>query len=142
MPTSEARILANRAKSLRSTGPSDAGKERSRANSLKHGLTGAGVVIPREDVDEVERRNVALQTELAPKSAMGAILVRQMAVLSVRMERGAKQESAAIAARVRHAEEAFDEQRAARIDRTFECLDVDPLGPSASSVGCPRGSTA
>jgi hypothetical protein len=126
MPTSEARILANRANSLRSTGPSAAGKERSRANSLKHGLTGAGVVIPREDVDEVERRNVALQAELAPKSAMGAILVRQMATLSVRMERGAKQESAAIAARVRHAEEEFDDGRLERVDRFFECLDVDP----------------
>src|ERR1700755_2687376 len=106
MPASEARIQANKLNSLRSTGPrTHEGKYISRSNGLKHGLTGAGVVIPEEDVDEVERRNRALQAELAPKSEMGEILVRQMATLSVRMERGARQESAAIASRVRHAEE-------------------------------------
>ena len=127
MPASEAQIRANQANAKRSKGPTSiSGRERSRRNGLKHGLTGQGVVIPEEDVDEVEARNDALQAELAPQSAMGAILVRQLATLSVRMERGAKQESAAIAVRVRHAEEAFDEGRIEQVDRFFECLDVDP----------------
>src|SRR5947199_141090 len=60
MPASEARILANQANAKLSTGPRTAeGKERSRANALKHGLTGAGVVLPEADAAEVERRAAA-----------------------------------------------------------------------------------
>ena len=112
MPTSEARIKANKANAARSTGPrTPEGKQRSRRNGLKHGMTGQGIVIADEDLAEVESRNAALQKELAPKSVMGAILVGQMATLSVRMERGAEQEFAAVASRVRHASEVFDAER-------------------------------
>jgi hypothetical protein len=48
--TSEARIQANRQNALRSTGPkTEAGKERSRQNGLKHGLTGSGVVVAENE---------------------------------------------------------------------------------------------
>jgi hypothetical protein len=140
MPTSQARILANKANATRSTGPRSAfGRRRAAQNSLKHGLTGAGVVIHDQDKDEVEARNEALQAELAPQSAMGAILVRQMAVLSVRMERGAKQESAALAVRVRHAEEAFDEERVDRAEQLFEGLSEDPRGVLRKLRRMPEG---
>ena len=44
---SEARLLANRANALKSTGPRTVeGKEASRANAYKHGLTGSGTVLP------------------------------------------------------------------------------------------------
>ena len=66
-------------------------------------MTGQGIVTHPEDAAEVERRNSAFQVELAPKSEMGDVLIRQMATLSVRMERGAKQEFAAVATRVRNA---------------------------------------
>jgi len=46
MIVSDARIAANRANALKSTGPRTAeGKERSRCNALKHGMTGAGVAL-------------------------------------------------------------------------------------------------
>ena len=129
MATSEARLLANRQNSARSTGPtSTSGKERSRRNGLKHGMTGSGVVIPEEDAAEVERRNDALRKELAPKSVIGAILVQQLATLSVRMERGVRQEFAAVAARVRHAADDFDEARLERAERLFEAIGDDPRG--------------
>jgi hypothetical protein len=140
MPSSEARILANRANAARSTGPRSAsGRRRAAENSLKHGLTGAGVVIHEQDKDEVERRDEALQAELAPKSAMGAILVRQMAVLSVRMERGAQQESAALAVRVRHAGEAFDEARVDRAEQLFDGIADDPRGTLRKLRRMPEG---
>ena len=124
---SEARILANRANSTRSTGPkSISGKEQSRRNGLKHGMSGQGVVVLEEDSGEIERRAEALRAEMAPTSTMGAILVRQLATLSVRMERGAKQESAAIASRVRHAAEAFDQGRVDEAEGYFEDLADDP----------------
>ena len=106
MQTSAARISANRANSAKSTGPKTIeGKERSRRNGLKHGLTGEGIVVPEEDSTEVERRDAELQRELDPQTAMGKILVRQLASLSVRTERGSRQEEEAVARRVRHAAE-------------------------------------
>src|ERR1700679_1061329 len=117
MRTSQARILANKATRLHSTGPRTAeGKARSRCNGLKHGLTGAGVVLSPEDIDEVDRRHEALQAELGPKTCIGEIMVRHLATLSVRMERGASQESFALAVRVRHAAENFDEARIVEAD--------------------------
>jgi hypothetical protein len=110
--TSEARIRANQLNSQKSTGPrTPEGKERSRRNGLKHGMTGRGVVVADEDAPEVERRASALMGELDPRSTLGAIMVGQMATLSVRMERGARQEEEALASRVRHAPEAFDRER-------------------------------
>ena len=100
--------------------------QRSRADGLKHGLTGRGIVVLEEDRDELERRNEALQAELGPKSTLGQIMVGQMATLSVRMERGAKQESAAIATHVRHAGDAFDEARLDEADRLFDGLAEEP----------------
>ena len=108
MPTSEARILANRRNAKRSKGPTTAeGKENSRRNALKHGLTGAGVVLPNEDAAEVDRRLAAFEDELKPSGEVGRALVRRAAVCSVRMDRCVEQETAALSERVRKAEAEF-----------------------------------
>src|SRR4051794_32206837 len=109
MPASEARIRANQASALLSTGPKTAeGKERSRRNGLKHGLTGEGVVIHAEDVAEVERRCAAFRAERPDSGEVGAVLIRRLAVTSVRMERAADREHAAIAENVARALEEFE----------------------------------
>src|SRR3954454_19947666 len=138
--TSQARIDANRANSLKSMGPkSICGKEISRKNSLKHGMAGAGVVLPEEVAAEVERVNEELQAELNPRSGLGKILVRQLASTSVRMERGSTQESAALANRVRHAAEDFDEERIDRAERLFDALGEDPRGQLRRLRKSPEG---
>jgi hypothetical protein len=129
MPTSEARILANRANSLMSTGPSAEGRRISARNSLKHGMAGRGVVLPESDAAEVERRNQVLQAEMAPATEMGQVLVHRLAMLSVRMEKGARHASASSARRVRHAAEDFDE---ARIDRAEDLLEGIAENPRRS----------
>jgi len=140
MPASEARIRANQLNSLKSTGPkTPEGKERSRRNGLKHGLSGSGVVFHEADGDEIERRDDELQSELDQKSSLGMILVRQMATLSVRMERGARQESAALAARVRHAVDDFDEARFDEADRLFDSIADDPRGHLRKLLRSPEG---
>src|ERR1700722_10947903 len=112
MLTSQARIQANIKNAQSSKGPTrPEGKARSMRNSLKHGMTGQGIVIHEHDAAEVDVRHRALHQDVAPQSIMGAILVGQMATLSVRMERGAKQEFAAVALRVRHASDEFDAER-------------------------------
>jgi hypothetical protein len=140
MPSSEARIQANRANSLKSCGPKTAqGREHSSRNRLKHGLTGSGAVVHEQDAAEVESRNQALQAELAPQTAMGAILVRQLALLSVRMERGAKQELAAIAVRDRHAADDFDEERIELAERLMSEIGDDPRGNLRRLKKMPEG---
>ncbi len=105
MPASEARIAANRANALKSTGPkTEAGKEKSRANALKHGLTGAGVVLPNEDADEVERTFAAFEPDFGPVDEMGRVLIRRAATCAVRMERAVLQETAALTERVEKAQ--------------------------------------
>ena len=99
---SEAQIRANQQNAQRSTGPkTPEGKEQSRKNALKHGLTGAGVVLPEADAAEVERRAVAFAEELLAVGEVEKALARLAALNSVRAERGANQRTAALSERVR-----------------------------------------
>jgi hypothetical protein len=108
MPASEARVAANRRNSQASTGPkTDEGKEKSRANSLKHGLTGAGIVLLAADAAEINRRTEVFAEELGVIGEVGVALVKRAALHSVRMERGADQQAASMRAHVRRAEEEF-----------------------------------
>jgi hypothetical protein len=109
MPASPAQIAANQANSARSTGPrTSEGKSRSRANSFKHGLTGAGVVLPEEDAAEVERLSESFRTELKAEGDVGRTLARRMATMSVRMDRCVDQETAARTERVLKAMDDFE----------------------------------
>jgi hypothetical protein len=99
-------IAANQANSLRSTGPrSPQGKAASRANSLKHGLSGRGVVLPHQEADLVDERFVAWCGTLRPRDDFGAWLVETIAVESVRVDRCRLHE---VAMRLRMADRAED----------------------------------
>jgi hypothetical protein len=101
MPASEAQIRANQQNAAKSSGPKTSeGKENSRRNALKHGMTGEGVVVPVEDEAEVEQRVASFLDELRPSGSLGVTLVRRAATLAVRMERCAERELAAVADRV------------------------------------------
>ena len=127
MITSEARVIANRQNALRSTGPKTLeGKEASRRNGLKHGLTGSGVVVHEVDLAEVDRRHEDFLIELDPQSSLGTIMVRQMAALSVRMERSQDQESRATSQRVRHAADDFDRDQFEAAETLFDQLSESP----------------
>jgi hypothetical protein len=122
MPASAAQIAANQRNSKLAKGPvTEQGRAQSRKNSLKHGLTGQGVVLPNEDAAEVERRLAAFQEELKPSGEVGKALVRRAALMSVRMDRCVEQETAALSERVRKAEadfvapEGVDPEEAARL---------------------------
>jgi hypothetical protein len=127
MTCSAARLAANRKNAASSTGPkTPEGKERSRQNGLKHGLSGEGIVVPEGDQEEIRRRTEELTGDLKPRSAAGAILIVQMATLSVRFERAAEQESAQTSMRTRHAAEDFDDERIDRVNQLFQGLADDP----------------
>ena len=141
MTCTPAQLEANRRNALLSSGPKTVeGKEASRRNALKHGLTGAGVVIPGEDEGEVARRAEGLGDELAPGGGMMAgILVRRLAALSVRAERSVRHETAATADRVRGAASAFDEGRHAEADHLFETLEQTPATNHRRLLRMPEG---
>ena len=134
MPTSQARILANQANAKLSTGPkTPEGKEASRANALKHGLTGAGIVLPAADAAEVDRRAASIAAETNVSGVIGHSLARIAALNSVRIERGADQQTAALSEHVRQVDaefvppEGIDEAQAAQLrDEAIRRAMFDP----------------
>ena len=96
MPATEAQILANRRNAQLSSGPkTPEGKLASRGNAVTHGLT-ARTVFPQREAAEVERRAEAFVQELRPSGEVGVAMVRHAARMSVRMERCAEYENAAM----------------------------------------------
>ena len=140
MIVSEARLAANRLNARKSTGPTtDEGKERSRCNAVKHGLTGEGVALSTEDAAAVEARLAGYQASYRPATEAGQDLVRRAAMLSVRLERCAIREAAAISKNVRAAESDFDEGREAEVDALFEDLEGNPAVAVRRLVRMPEG---
>jgi hypothetical protein len=140
MPCSPAQLEANRRNSLLSKGPSSpSGKAISRRNSLKHGLTGAGIVLPTDDEAEVARRFEALEAEMAPKSELARMLVNRVATLSLRMEHCVEHEAKNAAFRMRHATEAFDDQRLAEVEKTLSWIATEPATAARRLRNTPEG---
>jgi len=124
---SDAKLAANRANALKSTEPKTSrGKERSRANAYRHGMAGDGVVLDDEDKIGVARMTAELVEELQPRGRMARLLVRRIAVSAVRLERCHDNDEAATDFRVRHAVEAFEEARMARVDKAVDWILHEP----------------
>ena len=140
MTCSPARLLANRANAARSKGPTTPeGKARSRGNAVKHGLSGAGIALPTEDLAEVERRFSAMERELKPEGELASYLVRRVAGLSVRVERCMMHESRMTAGRIRRALDDHDEDRALDVETAFASLPADPAGSVRELLRTPEG---
>ena len=108
MPASEAQIKANRENAKRAKGATTpAGREASRANAYKHGLT-AKTVLPELEAAEVQRRYQAFCNELQPSGEVGLALTLRAATLATRMERCVEYETAMLTKRVRQAEADFE----------------------------------
>ena len=138
--TSAARIAANQLNAQRSTGPKTAeGKARSRANAVKHGLTGAGIALPDENQTQVEERFLRFQEDLAPTDLLGMVLVGEMALMSVRRDRAARHEAASLALAARHAATEFDLARLAEVDRLFDTIDLNPADNHRRLLTIPEG---
>ena len=87
---SPAKLAANRANSLKSTGPkTPGGKAQSRYNALKHGLYGRDVVLPGEDRAEYDAMVAELRDEFRPHGRYENTLVKRMADIWWRLGRSA-----------------------------------------------------
>src|SRR3954468_19256610 len=116
MATSDARIQANRRNAQKSTGPKTAsGKEQSRRNALKHGLTGEGTVLPEDLQLEVAAEVAIFSKALKPNEGFERVLVDQAALASVRRTRAFAAAEAGLRRRQRDAVRDWDEARDAQV---------------------------
>ena len=88
MMISEKQLEANRNNALRSSGPkTEAGRNRSRMNALRHGLTGQVTTMTDEDRTAHDQFSKALIKDLAPEGAMETQLAQRVATDSWRLNR-------------------------------------------------------
>jgi hypothetical protein len=88
-------IEANRCNALKSTGPTTPkGKERSRRNSLRHGLTAETVIAALEDAEDYQAFEAAVIADYDAESAVERELVLRLASVLWRLRRSTGIETA------------------------------------------------
>jgi hypothetical protein len=81
-------IEANRRNALKSTGPTTPeGKERSRCNALRHGLTAETVIVALEDTEDYQAFEAAVISDYDAESAVERELVLRLASVLWRLRR-------------------------------------------------------
>jgi hypothetical protein len=86
--TSVKRFEANRRNSLKSTGPkTEAGKQASRCNAVRHGLTAETVISALEDTEDYKAFEAAITADYDAQSAVERELVLRLASLLWRLRR-------------------------------------------------------
>ena len=82
------RLEANRRNALRSTGPrTEDGKQRSRTNAIRHGLTAETVVGSLEDAQDYKAFEAAITADYDVDTAVARELVLRLASLLWRLRR-------------------------------------------------------
>jgi hypothetical protein len=85
---------ANRRNALQSTGPrTEAGKEASRANAVRHGLTAETVIGALEDAEDYKAFEEAITADYDAQSAVERELVLQLASVLWRLRRATRMET-------------------------------------------------
>ena len=92
--TSFKQIAANRANARRSTGPiTEEGKQRSRCNAVRHGLTAETVIGALEDAEDYKAFEAAITADYDAQSAVERELVLRLASLLWRLRRATTMET-------------------------------------------------
>ena len=92
--TSYRQIEANRRNALRSTGPkTEAGKQISRRNAVRHGLTGETVIAALEDAEDYRAFEATITADYDAQSAVERELVLRLASLLWRLRRATMMET-------------------------------------------------
>jgi hypothetical protein len=92
--TSFRQIEANRRNALKSTGPNTPeGKERSRCNAVRHGLTAETVIGLLEDAEDYQAFEAAIAADFDAQSAVERELVLRLASLLWRLRRATTMET-------------------------------------------------
>ena len=125
--TAAQRRKRNREHGRKSRGPiSEAGKEVSRKNALKHGLTAQVVALPNEDPEAIRAETEQFFETHQPRNSTEAALVKQIARASRRLERVAEAETAILASQVRRSQPQWDLAQRLKLIKLRRLLANDP----------------
>jgi len=92
--TSYRQIDANRRNALKSTGPkTEAGKDTSRRNAVRHGLTAETVIGALEDIEDYQAFEAAITVDYDAQSAVERELVLRLASILWRLRRATTKET-------------------------------------------------
>src|SRR5215210_4125858 len=104
--TSFKQFEANRRNALQSTGPtSPEGKQRSRCNALRHGLTAETVIGALENAEDYKAFETAITADYDAQSAVERELVLRLASLLWRLRRATKTETGLFEIQAKHLDE-------------------------------------
>jgi hypothetical protein len=123
-------IEANRRNARNSTGPKTAaGKDRTRLNALKHGITARTVVLPGEDAEVLQARVDAWKDDVQPRGALEDYLVERAAHVAWQLDRADRTIAARLADAVRHGQVDQANRQADEVAALGRQLFWDPVGP-------------
>ena len=133
-------IEANQKNAVLSKGPrTEAGKEQSRRNALRHGMAGAGVVLPDEETALVARRVESWGRSLRPQNEHEDWLVEQAALESVRIDRCVVRERVVLCERSSRAEFSWEIDRRLDAEKLANRLARQPGVVRLQLLATPQG---
>ncbi|HEV3164818.1 MAG TPA: hypothetical protein VGZ22_12385 [Isosphaeraceae bacterium] len=133
-------IEANRLNAQKSTGPKTGErKERTRRNALKHGLSGAGIVLPEEEAEVVNERLGQWLSSLKPCNGYEMWLAEQVAIESVRVDTGQRDQIVLRGLQVHRAQTCWDEDRRLAAEELALRLSRAPAVVSRQLRRTPQG---
>ena len=101
--TSYRQIQANRRNALKSTGPrTEAGKQTSRCNAVRHGLTAETVISALEDAEDYKAFEAAITADYDAQSAVERELVLRLASILWRLRRATTMETGLFEIQAKH----------------------------------------
>ncbi len=146
--TSPSQIEANRRNACKSTGPiTEEGKQRSRCNAVRHGLTAETVIGTLEDAEDYKAFEAAIIADYDAQSAVERDLVLRLASLLWRLRRATTMETGLFEIQADYLRE-FRQDRQTQpksqeiIHARFKQVDSVDAGPDRASRGVTDGTEA
>ena len=139
--TSLKQIAANRLYSFKSTGPrTQEGKQRSRCNALRHGLTAETVVTALESAADYQAYEAVIAADYGPCTATEREVVSRLASVLWRLRRSTSIETGLfqIQGELMRSRNARSRRRGPPLPEWYDELDVAPSISSSSAGGSDR----
>jgi hypothetical protein len=135
--TSFRQIEANRLNARKSTGPNtEEGKQRSRCNAVRHGLTAETVIGALEDAEDYQAFEAAIIADYEAQSAVERELVLRLASLLWRLRRATAIETGLFEIQAEHLNGLGPTHQVSLASREVVHALFGPHGPSGSTSSC------
>jgi hypothetical protein len=125
--STEERRQINQQNAARSTGPkTEKGKQKSRANALKHGLTAELLMLPTEDPEALQEQIDLWTDHYQPQDIEEIFLVEEIAKAAIKLRRCTTHETGMLSDQVRQVDDLLLAQADARLAEDKKLLETDP----------------